>query len=269
MKQVLHTVSVGYKRQKGSILILVLFILGVLITSSMHFYSEVTESTKISGASRDNAESLLLAESAMELLRGQYIRNLDTIAPVQIASCDVFGSSLDKCEASAIRANRNAPENFLMPYMYYVSSTNAIEKTIPTLLQKVADGEGMFETTSTTLASHKVPDAITELRVDNLFSAAFKPQLYTVDNNGVLVASAAANWAAETNDHKAAAWIEVVLNPADNTAVDLYVQATAQVGNARSFLQRYLGSYFEDDTLGALVSPLAESSNLNREQPLP
>lgn len=259
--------SLNIQHQSGAILILVIVILGVLLATSMKFFSVATESTKISGAARDSYESLLFTESAMEMLRGQFINNLDLDGVVSVVSCDDSGVSLDKCEADTIRQNIMTPLASLLSYMYYVSDATAIDQTTPSLLQKVANGEGAFETTSAQLAEQKIASAVTELRVNNLFTGGFKPLLFTVNNNGLLVNSAAANWDAETSSHKAAAWIEVTLNPDVDNAIDLYVQAVSQVGNARSFLQRYVGSYYDDDTLGGLVSPLAESSNIDRSQP--
>jgi len=255
------------RHQKGAILTLVLVILGILIATSMQFYAVSTDSTKISGAARDSSESLLLAESAMETLRGQFINDFDRDGIVSVVACDVGGKTIDKCEAGNIRNNIATPLASMLSYMYYSSTGTALNQTQPSILQKVADGEGAFDTATSQLASQNVSTAVTRLRINDLFTAGFKPILFTVNNNGLLVNSAAADWNKETSTQKAAAWIEVILNPTDNEAIDLYVQAVSQVGNARSFLQRYVGSYFNNDTLGALISPLAESSNINREVP--
>ncbi len=260
-----HRQNPNIRQQSGAILIFVLVVLGILIISSTQFFSMATDSTKISGASRDSSESILLTESAMENLRGQFINNLDYAGDVDVALCDFGGTSVDKCEAGDIRENMTAPVTFLMPYMYFVSDAAALDQDQPSLLQTIANGEGAFDESSSQLASQIVSSATTQLRVNDLFANSFKPLLFTVNDNGLLVDSAAADWDAETGTHKAAAWIEVILNPDDDEAIDLYVQAVAQVGSSRSFLQRYVGSYFNDDTLGELVSPLAESSNINRD----
>ncbi len=255
------------QRQNGAILILVLIILGVLIATSIQFFTVTTDSTKISGSARDSSESLLLAESAMEMLRGQFINDLDRDGVVSVANCAVNGLTVDKCEAGEIRNNIATPEPSMLSYTYYTTAGGALDQTTPSILQKVADGEGAFDTTTTPLTTHNISNGVNRLRVNDLFAAGISPLLYSVNNNGLLVSSVAANWNAETSTQKAAAWIEVILNPTDNEAIDLYVQTVAQVGNARSFLQRYVGSYYNDDTLGALISPLAESSNINREVP--
>jgi hypothetical protein len=258
--------NLNTRHQSGAILLVVIFILGVLIASAMQFFSVATDSTKISGAARDSIESMLFTESAMEMLRGSFINNLDRDGVIGVEDCDVSGVSLDKCEASYVRKNIMAPQASLLSYMYYVSDDTAIDQTGPSLLQKLADGEAAFDTSNGQLASQKISSAVTMLRVNDLFNDDFKPLLYTVNENGLLVNSVAANWDAETSTHKAAAWFEIALNPDDNAAIDLYVQAVSQVGGARSYLQRYAGTYFDNDTLGGLVSPLAESSNINRDK---
>ncbi len=255
--------------QNGSTLIIVMVMLVIMIGTSIHFFTQSTDSTKISGASRDSTQSLLLTESAMELLRGQFINKLDTNAVISNTDCDVGGISLDKCEASVLLKNISTPENFLMPYMFYVSNASAIDQTTPSLLQTIANSEGGFVSSSLPLNSRKISSAITELRINDLFNAGFKPMLFTVNVNGLLVPSAAANWDAETAAQKAAAWIEVILNPDDPAALDLYVQAVSQVGNGRSFIQRYIGSYFSNDTLGGFISPLSESSEIARDPSAP
>jgi len=51
----------------------------------------------------------------------------------------------------------------------------------------------------------------------------------------------------------------------DSDTVDLYLQAVSQVRSSRSFLQRYAGSYLNDETLAGLSSPPAKSINTNRD----
>ena len=66
---------VGTRSQSGYILILSSIFLFVLIASSAHFFYRTTENTTMSGTSRDSTQALLLAESAMEHLRGQMVLN--------------------------------------------------------------------------------------------------------------------------------------------------------------------------------------------------
>ena len=69
----------------------------------------------------------------------------------------------------------------------------------------------------------------------------------------------------KTADGDGILYIGLNLNPENSDAIDLYVQAVSQVRSSRSFLKRYAGSYFNDETLAGLASPLAESINTNRE----
>ncbi len=52
--------------------------------------------------------------------------------------------------------------------------------------------------------------------------------------------------------------MELVRNPADDGGAQLYVQSAAQVGNAKSYVQRYVGAY--EQTSGLLISPLNQVS---------
>lgn len=253
-------------KQQGAVLVLTVIFLFIMLGSSLHFFRQIMDDIKISGASRDSNESLLLAESAMELLRGRFINNLDTNPTINVTSCNVGGISLDKCEASEIGKNINDPSAYLMPYMYYVSSATALDQTKPSILQNIANGEATNKTPST-MGAQKISLATKKLRINDLFGAGFNPRLFAVNSNGLLEDSLVADWDTETSLQKAAAWIEVILNPTNSSAVDLYVQAVAQAGNGRSYLQRYVGTYFVSDTIGALVSPLAESSGINRDIP--
>jgi len=240
-------------REKGYILLLVAVFIMILMASSAQFFSRVTENTRMSGGMRDNNEAALLAESALNHLMGQFVNTLDA---------DGNGVA-DKADAGAIQANMADPTTVLSPYMFYVSTATALDQTSPSLLQKVADGEAS-NVAAAALVNPRVSNATATVRVNSLFiSAANKPMLYTQNGNGLLVDSAVANWNAETNPGKAAAWLEVIQNPNQADAVDLYVQATAEVGNAHTYLQRYIGTYFSSITIGS-ISVLAEASNVLR-----
>lgn len=241
------------KRERGYILLLVTIFMLVLMGTSAQFFTRVTENTRMSGGMRDNNEAALLAESALNHLMGQFVNNLDANA----------NGNADKADSGAIQVNMADPSGVLMPYMFYVSTGTALDQTAPSLLQKVADGEAS-NAAAAAYAVPRVGSGTATVRVNSLFiSAAMKPMLYTVNNNGLLVNSAAANWAGEANTSKAAAWIEVTQNPNQADAVDLYVQAAAEVGNAHTYLQRYVGTYFSSITIGA-IAVLAEASNILR-----
>ena len=78
-------------RQGGISLLLVLVLLVITAASSAYFHKSMVGNTRMSGANRDNAASLLLAESAMEKLRGSFIA----------VNCNTPGEgfSQDKCQA--------------------------------------------------------------------------------------------------------------------------------------------------------------------------
>jgi len=69
----------------------------------------------------------------------------------------------------------------------------------------------------------------------------------------------------KTADGDGILYIGLNLNPENSNAIDLYLQAVSQVRSSRSFLQRYAGSYLNDETLAGLASPPAKSINTNRE----
>jgi len=199
-------------------------------------------------------------------MRGELVlQRLDTDGTTRVAACEDpnnNNATSDICEAAEIRSNMNNPSAKLFGYMYYVSSSAALEHNAPSLLQRVANGEAATVTAST-LASQKVDDNTSQLRVNDLFGNGFAPKLLTLNANSLLIASNAASWDAESAPEKAAAWVEVIVNPDNPNAVDLIVQAVAQVGKAKSYVQRYAGSFSSGTTLGS-VSVLSEASNIDR-----
>ncbi len=241
------------QQESGYILLMVAVFILILLGGSTQFFSRVTEATRMSGGIRDNTEALLLAESALNRLMGQFVNTLDSDG----------NGTVDKSQAGIIQANMADPRAFMMPYMLYTSSGTALDQSRPSLLQKVADGE------ASNAANNALPDAhlnaaVTTLRINDLFvNAGTRPALYTLNNNGMLINSAAANWNADNSASKAAAWVEATQNPIKTDAVDLYVQSMAQTGNARCYLQRYIGTYFASVTIGS-ISVLAEASNIAR-----
>lgn len=236
----------------------------LLMAGSAHFYFQTSENTSASGTVRDSSQALLLAESAMELLRGQLVLSrLNTDNTTRVAGCvDANNVTSDICEAAEIRNNMSNPSANLFNYMYYVSSGNALENTSPTILQWVANGEQAGATAST-LSSQIVANSDTQIRINDLFGNGFAPKLYTLNSNSLLVSSNASNWNAESAAEKAAVWVEVIVNPNNANAVDLIVEAVAQVGKAKTYVQRYAGTFSSSTTLGS-VSVLSEASNIDR-----
>ncbi len=255
MKSINRQLGLSWRRQQGNVLVVTALFMLVLMGASTHFYYRATASTTLAGSARDNAESLLLAESALNMMLGRFSSGLDS---------DGDGTT-DKIEGGVIQQNMTNPAGLLMPYMYYVTAGAGIDQTQPSLLQRVADGESLGSVVGG-LAGQDVSSASNVLRVNALFGAGFSPQLYTLNNNSLLIDSAAADWDSETNASKAAAWFELAQNPNDSAALDLYVQAVAAVGDSKSYVQRYVGTYYANIAIGS-IAILAEASNLNRSGP--
>lgn len=260
----LHNNYPKIRQQSGFILIFSIIFMFIMVTYSTHFFYRATENTIISGSDRDSKKALLLAESAMEYLRGVFVTNrLDTEMTIRLTSCnDGSGKSTDLCEAGLLQQNMTAPDNYLFPYMYYVSNGAGLDVNKPSLLQRVVDGEAS-QVTAAVLSSQNINANTSTLRISDLFSNTFEPRLYITNDKGRLVASIANDWVDETYPEKAAAWMEVIQNPVNSDAVDLIVQTVAQVGKAKSYMQRYVGTLRKTTALGS-VTLLSEASNIDR-----
>jgi len=284
MKQIPLTNPLG---QTGYTLVLVTVFLFILGAASIQFFNQSTESVKISGASRDSTQSLVLAEAAMEYLRGKFINNLDTSTTTKVSSCEISAVTLDKCEASVIQKNITNPDSSLFHYMYYINdsaqSNQGITEIIPGILQTVANNEKTISAPSgltsitPSLSGPRVTKNQANLGINDLFVNANRhPFLFGVDVDGALspldFSADPSLWTnawfrdAELKSQslktmmKAAAWFEIIKNPDDPTSVDVFVQAAAQVGYAKSYTQRYVGSYFNSSELGD-IALLNEATN--------
>jgi hypothetical protein len=274
--------------QNGYTLVLVTVFLFILGAASIQFFNQSTESVKISGASRDSTQSLVIAEAAMEYLRGKFINDLDTNATTKVSSCETNAITLDKCEASTIQKNITDPNSSLFHYMYYINDSSApnnqgITEIIPDILQTVATNEKTImppddiTTVTPSLSGPVVAKGQTNLGINDLFvNSTQHPFLFGVDEDGALsVVDFSSDLSKWTNawfrddefglqnlkSHmKAAAWFEIIKNPDDPTSVDVFVQAASQVGYAKSYTQRYVGSYFNSSELGD-IALLSEATN--------
>jgi len=241
-------------------MLLVAIFLLILMAGSAQLFTRIAEDTISSGTLRDSSESLMLAESAMENLRGQFINTLDTVVEAPT-------DTLDEVIARQLPANMANPDAILFKYMYYVTAGAGLDQTQPSILQLIADGEAAGAAASV-MAARSISSAETQLRINDLFAnpggTAIAPMLFTQNaNTGILTSSAAASWTAEASPTKAAVWVEVSQNAAASTDVDLFVQAMSQVGNAKSYVQRYIGTYNASTVIGT-ISALAEASNIDR-----
>jgi len=232
------------KKQSGYILLYVTILLTALVFASGKFLERTMISMKSSGENRDSAESLLLAESAMNLVYGQFIFDGDV---------DGNGAIDNK---TPINLNSTLP-NIELHYIYYMSDGSGINRQIPAILQWVADGEAIAQGDGT--VGQVISPSTSTLVIADLFSSDHSPLLYTMDETGNLVKqNNSITWETLIAIKKSAVWMELVRNPADDGGAQLYVQAAAQVGNAKSYVQRYVGAY--EQTSGLLISPLNQVS---------
>lgn len=225
------------RRQAGFILPFALVLLVILIMLSAGFFNRSADSAAFSGATRDSGQALLLAESALNRLYGQFAsgKNVDG------------QSGADKDDIKGLRTVMATPPSPLnVKYVFYRTGGAGIDQASPDILQRVANGEA--RNTGATLATQGVANGTAMFKTNNLFvSSAMRPMLYVRDSTG-LSASGAASWDAETGAEKVAVWIELTRNPTHSGWLDVYVQAVAQVGAAKAYVQRYIGAY--TDNLG-------------------
>lgn len=251
------------KKQNGYVLLLVMVFLTILLIAIANFLTSSTQHTKDSGGVRDMTESLLMAESAMNMAMGQFLSSEDSDKAINITTVVD-----DQAKLTEILNE--------IPYMFYINKSdsadsNEINQTTPALLQIIANGEasnGDFVDLNSPRLVTSDDDPLTNLRINDLFDDAgeFRPYLFTLDPaDGLLVISNAATWNDEAAVEKAAAWIEVTINPDNDEAVDIFIQATANVDGVKSYLQRFVGSYIPSRRLGN-VELLVESSTIDRRR---
>ena len=229
-------------RQSGYIIMVSVVLLGAMLLATLSYFERSADNIQMSGYNRDSAEALLLAESAMNTLYGQFKYGRD-IDDDDIADRD---QSFDS----------NNPSTLPTFYMYFVSGTEpiSISQTQPTILQKIADGEARSAARTTqTVSSHRVPVDANNLVISELYTAGNtqRPVLYILDENNRLSISND-NWTniINNNPKAAVAWLELVLSPTGNGTIQVYAQAAAQIGSSKNYVQRYVGAY--PNTLGPL-----------------
>ncbi len=263
--------------QRGYILPFVLVLLMLLMVGSASFFYRSAQGTQLSGATRDYDQARLLAESSMNLVLGR-ITNFSGVSVVgtgaAVIPCVAAASApavndLD-CD-SVPDANEAKPASFTptlpLPLGYEYFRTNAPGAGIteyspgilPGILQRVANGEA--HNTGNPLTDQSVLTSVNALRINDLFiSASLRPLLLTQGSNGLVFSSS--TWDREPASEKSAVWLEVSRDPDPGHAswFSLYLCSAAQVGNAKSYIQRYVGAY--TDQLGAqVIAPLSEASN--------
>jgi len=278
------------RRARGSTLILVLILLIITVAASAYFHNSMVGSTRVSGGNRDNAASMLMAESAMELLRGGFMNKLYTgedICVIEDGSCDDKYAAYEGLFSPPAMENKVLIKNALatLDYIYFAvcdpkdpdcvpeKNTGLTEK-LPSILQKVANGEAdddISDNPSRVNGFHQV--TAEKMNINDLFSGALKPMMYKTNDNGLLIDSGAANWTGEPALEKAVAWIELTKHDEDDVAVadatggiDIWVEAVGQAGFAKSYLQSYAGTWYPPTMVGNLAA-LIEATNKDRRRP--
>lgn len=263
------------RKQQGYILPLVLVLLIIMLVGSAGFFYRSTQGTQLSGANRDYGQARLLAESSMNLVLGR-ITNFSTASAVINTSAAVV-PCIGAASAPAVNdlncngtadANEAKPSSFTpalplpVGYEYFLSNAAGagITESAPGILQRVANGEAR-NSGNGTLGSQSVLTSISKLTINDLFiNASQRPLLFTQSKNGLNFSNN--TWSSETAPEKSAVWLEISRDPdpAHASWYDLYLCSSAQVGNAKAYLQRFVGAY--TDLLGAqVIAPLSEASN--------
>ncbi|MDH5545167.1 MAG: hypothetical protein OEZ43_06215 [Gammaproteobacteria bacterium] len=239
-------------KQQGFILIFVALILMALSLVSIRYFNGSIGAKKIAAYNRDAEESFMFAEGALNTVYGGFVYKADFNQD----------GTIDKDAA----INLDQPSPLPNPYMYFVSAENKIVQTIPSILQRIADGEARGRGNSVNGAI--VPATATTLKIDDLFGDTVRPILFTQDATGLQQVTGS-TWANLDNENaRAATWIEIIRDTYQPNRLYLFVQSMAQVGDSRSYIQRYIGEY--TDTIGHQVSALTEANphpaSSNRER---
>lgn len=262
--------SLRARQTQGYILPFILILLIMLMLGSASFFNSITSSGKLSGASKDYDQALLLAESGGNWLAGRFV-NGNTTAYVGIgcAAASMVGDL--NCDGTRDDDQGHpanfAPTNALLAlgYQFYLrDNTDAFRATgAAEILQLVADGEARNQTLNATFNNNGILLGVTpRLRVNDLFvSATIRPLLLVQGATGLTRSTS--TWNAETAPEKVSVWLELSRNPDPTHAnwFDMYVCSVAKVGDSKAYLQRYIGSY-TDPTLGStVVAPISEAAN--------
>lgn len=265
-------------QQQGFVLLFVLLLLiGLMITSAGFFY-RANNDTKLSGTERDYDQALLLAESGGNLVAGLFFNIGDantgtnpftgcgSSTMVGDLNCNGFHDNPEGRPISAASGLPKSADGFGLGYQFYLttSASAGITQTTPGILQRVADGEA--RNSGSAITTREVLTSRQYLRVRDLFSSVLAPSstthyirpfLFTQTSTGL--ARSTQKWQDEPSTQKVAVWLEVTKNPTDSTTFDNYLCAVAQVGNAKAYLLRFLGTY--PVNLIQMPSPLSESAN--------
>lgn len=245
------TASRRNRAQGGYALLAVVVVMSVFTVVSLQYMERTAKSIQLSGYGRDSSESLLMAEGAMNMLYGRFIFD-----------DDIDGDDIN--DNTETIDSTKSPPGIPLPYMFYVTGGHGIDQTAPSLLQRIANGEA--SATSGAVENHSI--SASKLRVDDLFQGGpgTAPLLFVqdTDNAGHLKISHG-SWNSTNDTHKAAAWLELVQSPTQAGKIQVFVQALAQVGNSKSYVQRFAGTF--SATLGRRFGALNESNPATNNNP--
>jgi len=229
--------TINIKKQDGYIVIVTIALLATLLSVTIGSFERLKNNRQLSGYNRDSAESLLLAESAMNFMIGLY----------QTTSMDgdAFIDGNEVININLLPISDNLPT----PYFYFVSNAGGtIDQNTPSILQRVANGEAM--NLSNPLANRVVPFASNNLLISDLFvDANTRPMVFTLNGVNLFQIEAintSGEWdAAATiaaNPKIAAAWMEIVDDPNIIGSLEVYIAALAKVGRSKSYVQKLYGT---------------------------
>lgn len=231
-------------RRNGYILVITVVLLAALLIMSLKFFERSADSLQISGYNREATESLVVAESTMNMLYGWFLYNKDI---------DGDGT-IDREEKIDVDELNDLP----FEYLYYVSSSNEVEQAFPSILQRIANGEARNE--GGQVNSQIVLASSNRLLIDNLYSGSQQPIVFEFDTNNRLVQSNRL-WSEIDNNNTldgAVAWFELVQNDALLGNYQVYVQAVGKIGHSKGYVQRLILNL--KTTLGRDVATLGEAS---------
>jgi len=241
--------------QKGSSLVIAMSLLLVFTIATMLMINTSGNDLKISISNRDSDAVLNLAETGLNLVTARFHSTNTTTS-------DIDGDGIPDPEESSI--SRSAPTiPFGIPYTYNIQGST---KAMTLLL--VANGESLGKTgcsigTSQNITDNGCNSDTNGIKMQNLFFTdingnTIKPLLFTRSSEGVVKSNN--TWSSETSREKVAVWLEYTDSTVIPGSLDLYAMAMAQIGKAKIYEQRFLGTFSNaGGTLGSNIAPITQS----------
>ncbi|MDH5232265.1 MAG: hypothetical protein OEY38_19560 [Gammaproteobacteria bacterium] len=246
MKTKWHTHGMSQKN-KGHVLLLVLIFLSILAVLSSQSVDRQLMETRVTVNKNDFHKSLEIAENSIHFLIGRFV------------------SDADFNQDGVVDKDQGNIDESLVPkltYSFFVSDGSGISETVPSIIQRVADGEAYGS--SAILLSPSIALENTALRIDALFADSFAPLFFSYTDQGELLTIENQTWSQSTQHNKVCLWLETVKDPLIDNQYNVFVQAVAQSGKSKTYLQEFLGAYLIDDAqvLGTALSPLTQGGEV-------